>query len=75
MLPCVPNALIRSVNDLIGDQQQDAMLPWLEEHGNRLQNVVITSWRRGCQEYKFVARGLPIVLSCCDKWCAGKSYY
>ncbi|XP_021906975.1 F-box protein SKIP16 [Carica papaya] len=41
MLPCVPNALIRSVHDLNGDQQQDAMLLWLEEHGNRLQNGVI----------------------------------
>ncbi|XP_077228071.1 SKP1/ASK-interacting protein 16 [Tasmannia lanceolata] len=41
MMPCVPDALIRSVHDLNGDQQQDGMLLWLEEHGRRLQNGVI----------------------------------
>ncbi|KAI4324348.1 hypothetical protein L6164_023895 [Bauhinia variegata] len=41
MIPCVPNALIRSVHELSGDQQQDAMLLWLEEHGRRLQNGII----------------------------------
>ena len=33
MLPCVP--------EINGDQQQDAMLRWLEEHGRRLQSGVI----------------------------------
>ncbi|KAG5375635.1 hypothetical protein IGI04_040231 [Brassica rapa subsp. trilocularis] len=33
MLPCVPESLV-CIN---GDQQQDAMLLWLEEHGRRLQ--------------------------------------
>ncbi|XP_050372876.1 F-box protein SKIP16 [Argentina anserina] len=37
MLPCVPNALVNSVHD----QQQDAVLLWLEEHGRRLENGVI----------------------------------
>ncbi|XP_021291057.1 F-box protein SKIP16 [Herrania umbratica] len=41
MIQCVPNALIRSVHDLQGDQQQDAMLLWLEEHGRRLENGII----------------------------------
>ncbi|KAJ0236080.1 F-box protein SKIP16 [Hirschfeldia incana] len=41
MLPCVPESLVRSVHDLDGDQQQDAMLLWLEEHGRRLQSGVI----------------------------------
>ncbi|CAH8354459.1 unnamed protein product [Eruca vesicaria subsp. sativa] len=38
MLPCVPDSLV-SIN---GEQeQQDAMLLWLEEHGRRLQTGVI----------------------------------
>lgn len=41
MLPCVPNELIRSVHSLNGDQQQDAMLLWLEEHARRLENGII----------------------------------
>ncbi|XP_018822588.2 F-box protein SKIP16-like [Juglans regia] len=41
MIPCVPNALISSVHDFNGDQQQDAMLLWLEEHVRRLENGVI----------------------------------
>ncbi|KAJ4878897.1 F-box protein SKIP16 [Raphanus sativus] len=41
MLPCVPESLVRSVHDVDGDQQQDAMLLWLEEHGRRLQTGVI----------------------------------
>ncbi|POO03608.1 F-box domain containing protein [Trema orientale] len=41
MLPCVPKELIRSVHDLNGDQQQDAMLLWLEEHGHRLEKGII----------------------------------
>lgn len=41
MIQCVPHALIHSVHDLHGEQQQDAMLLWLEEHGHRLENGVI----------------------------------
>ena len=41
MLPCVPKELIRSVHDVNGDQQQDAMLLWLEEHGLRLEKGII----------------------------------
>ncbi|KAK6146313.1 hypothetical protein DH2020_020182 [Rehmannia glutinosa] len=41
MLPCVPNALISSVHNSRGRQQQDAMLLWLEEHGRRLQEGII----------------------------------
>ncbi|XP_030940862.1 F-box protein SKIP16 isoform X6 [Quercus lobata] len=41
MIPCVPNALISSVHDSNGDQQQDAMLLWLEEHACRLENGMI----------------------------------
>ncbi|KAL4632193.1 hypothetical protein ACB092_04G034300 [Castanea dentata] len=41
MIPCVPNALISSVHDSNGDQQQDAMLLWLEEHARRLENGMI----------------------------------
>ncbi|VYS45164.1 unnamed protein product [Arabidopsis thaliana] len=41
LLPCVPDALVRSVHDTNGDQQQDAMLLWLEEHGRRLQTGTI----------------------------------
>lgn len=41
MLPCVPTALISSVHDSNVDQQQDAMLLWLEEHGRRLESGII----------------------------------
>ncbi|OMO68026.1 hypothetical protein CCACVL1_20127 [Corchorus capsularis] len=41
MIQCVPNQLIRYVHDLRGDQQQDAMLLWLEEHGRRLEEGII----------------------------------
>lgn len=41
MLPCVPNALLNSVHDHNGDQQQDGMLLWLEEHCRRLENGII----------------------------------
>ncbi|GLT91657.1 hypothetical protein SLE2022_095330 [Rubroshorea leprosula] len=41
MIQCVPNSLIRSVHDSSGDQQQDAMLLWLEEHGRRLESGII----------------------------------
>ncbi|GMI92973.1 SKP1/ASK-interacting protein 16 [Hibiscus trionum] len=41
MIQCVPNTLLRSVHDLHGDQQQDGMLLWLEEHGRRLENGII----------------------------------
>ncbi|GLU04902.1 hypothetical protein SLE2022_220300 [Rubroshorea leprosula] len=41
MIPCVPNSLIRSVHDSSGDQHQDAMLLWLEEHGRRLESGII----------------------------------
>lgn len=41
MLPCVPESSVRSVHDVDGEQQQDAMLLWLEEHGRRLQTGVI----------------------------------
>jgi len=41
MMPCVPDRLLSSVHDFNGDQQQDAMLLWLEEHGRRLENGII----------------------------------
>lgn len=41
MVPCVPNALISSVHNCNGVQQQDGMLLWLEEHGRRLQDGII----------------------------------
>lgn len=41
MLPCVPDALICSAHDARGNQQQDAMLLWLEEHGRRLESGFI----------------------------------
>lgn len=41
MMQCVPDSLIRSVHDYNGDQHQDAMLLWLEEHGRRLENGII----------------------------------
>ncbi|KAH6816046.1 SKP1/ASK-interacting protein 16 [Perilla frutescens var. frutescens] len=47
MLPCVPDALISSVHDRIGSQQQDAMLLWLEEHGRRLQEGIIKVRQQG----------------------------
>ncbi|KAK4406254.1 F-box protein SKIP16 [Sesamum angolense] len=47
MLPCVPDALISSVHDATGIQQQDAMLLWLEEHGRRLQDGIIKVRKEG----------------------------
>lgn len=47
MLPCVPSTLIRSVSDPIGNQQQDGMLLWLEEHGRRLQEGIVKVLRQG----------------------------
>ncbi|CAA0839363.1 F-box protein SKIP16 [Striga hermonthica] len=47
MLPCVPEALINCARDTEGDQQQDAMLLWLEEHGRRLQNGIIKVRKEG----------------------------
>lgn len=41
MIPCVPCSLIKSVHDFNSEQQQDAMLLWLEEHTRRLQNGII----------------------------------
>ncbi|GKV29139.1 hypothetical protein SLEP1_g38099 [Rubroshorea leprosula] len=41
MIPCVPNSLIRSVRGSSGDQHQDAMLLWLEEHGRRMESGII----------------------------------
>lgn len=41
MIPCVPSALINSVHEYNTDQQQDAMLLWLEEHVRRLENGII----------------------------------
>ncbi|KAJ0092495.1 hypothetical protein Patl1_26446 [Pistacia atlantica] len=40
MLPCVPNDLI-NLQNASSDQQQDAMLLWLEEHARRLENGII----------------------------------
>ncbi|KAL2469442.1 F-box protein SKIP16 [Abeliophyllum distichum] len=47
MLPCVPDALISSVHESKGIQQQDAMLLWLEEHGRRLHDGTIKVRREG----------------------------
>ena len=47
MIPCVPNVLISSVHDSNGDQQQDAMLLWLEEHARRLENGMIKLREKG----------------------------
>uniref|UniRef100_A0A2P2IU14 ApaG domain-containing protein n=1 Tax=Rhizophora mucronata TaxID=61149 RepID=A0A2P2IU14_RHIMU len=41
MIPCVPNSLINSVHDFSGNNQQDGMLLWLEEHANRLEKGII----------------------------------
>ncbi|XP_038898580.1 F-box protein SKIP16 isoform X1 [Benincasa hispida] len=41
MIPCVPGALINSVHECNAEQQQDAMLLWLEEHVRRLENGII----------------------------------
>lgn len=41
MIPCVPNALINLGHGFNSDQQQDAMLLWLEEHGRRLHSGII----------------------------------
>lgn len=51
MIPCVPNALITSVHDSKGSQQQDAMLLWLEEHSRRLQNGIIKLRKQGNIRY------------------------
>ncbi|GMY32568.1 F-box protein SKIP16 isoform X1 [Fagus crenata] len=53
MISCVPNALISSVHDLSGDQQQDAMLLWLEEHGRRLETGIIKL--RGEGDYRTIS--------------------
>ncbi|KAG6767616.1 hypothetical protein POTOM_028828 [Populus tomentosa] len=47
MMPCVPQALISPVHDFKSDQQQDAMLLWLEEHGRRLHNGMIKPLDKG----------------------------
>lgn len=47
MLPCVPNSLISSVHDRIGNQPQDGMLLWLEEHCRRLQEGIIKIRQQG----------------------------
>jgi F-box protein 3 len=47
MMPCVPQALISPVHDFNSDQQQDAMLLWLEEHGRRLHNGMIKILGKG----------------------------
>ncbi|XP_061357539.1 F-box protein SKIP16 [Gastrolobium bilobum] len=47
MIPCVPHDLISLRHDLNNDQQQDAMLLWLEEHGRRLQNGLIKLHEEG----------------------------
>ncbi|CAL0329191.1 unnamed protein product [Lupinus luteus] len=38
MIPCVPQDLISLDHEVNSEQQQDAMLLWLEEHGRRLQH-------------------------------------
>ncbi|KAF2322056.1 hypothetical protein GH714_006091 [Hevea brasiliensis] len=47
MMPCVPSGLLMSVHDFNSDQQQDAMLLWLEEHGRRLQDGIIKLQEEG----------------------------
>lgn len=47
MLPCVPDSLISSVHDPKGSQVQDAMLLWLEELGQRLENGIIKVRQEG----------------------------
>ncbi|XP_044498604.1 F-box protein SKIP16-like [Mangifera indica] len=46
MLPCVPNNLI-NLQNASSDQQQDAMLLWLEEHARRLENGIIKIRKEG----------------------------
>lgn len=41
MIPCVPHDLISLGHELNSEQQQDAMLLWLEEHGRRLRRGFI----------------------------------
>lgn len=41
MMACVPKALINSVHEHDTEQQQDAVLLWLEEHVRRLENGII----------------------------------
>ncbi|KAJ1410493.1 F-box-like domain superfamily [Sesbania bispinosa] len=45
LIPCVPHNLISY--ELNGEQQQDAMLLWLEEHGRRLQHGIIKLHEEG----------------------------
>lgn len=47
MIPCVPSALISSVHNVKGTQQQDATLLWLEEHVRRLQHGMIKVRKEG----------------------------
>lgn len=42
MIPCVPDAMIRSIHDTGDCQQQDALLLWLEEHLRRLESGMIS---------------------------------
>lgn len=51
MIPSVPKALIHSVHESNGFQQQDAMLLWLEEHGRRLRNGIIKLREEGSIRY------------------------
>lgn len=41
LMPCVPDALIKSVHSMDDGQSQDAMLLWLEEHRRRLESGMI----------------------------------
>ncbi|CAH9076082.1 unnamed protein product [Cuscuta epithymum] len=41
MFHCVPHSLLGSVHDKKCSQQQDAMLLWLEEYGQRLENGIV----------------------------------
>ncbi|XP_027354407.1 F-box protein SKIP16 isoform X2 [Abrus precatorius] len=41
IIPCVPHDLISLCHELNSEQQQDAMLLWLEEHGRRLEHGFI----------------------------------
>ncbi|CAJ1933348.1 unnamed protein product [Sphenostylis stenocarpa] len=41
IIPCVPQDLISLHQESNGDEQQDAMLLWLEEHGRRLEHGFI----------------------------------
>lgn len=41
IIPCVPHDLINLQQELNNEEQQDAMLLWLEEHGRRLEHGFI----------------------------------